>query len=236
MSRRPRSGFTLVELLVVIVIISLLAALITPAVMAGMRAAKRATITAEISSLHQAIETYKAQYGSYPPSTKAAFQNHLRNIFININDSEVTGLQDMNQAEILVFALRGYSPDKRRPITGSGERKPLFDFKPDRLTTTTNGAIYTAPNTSATPYVYFDLSRGGTPSNFSGTGGTIGPYKMSGGGSYANAKSFQIISTGLDNEFGGGSVELKTGDISGGHSDNLTNFAGGSQLIDYIDQ
>lgn len=235
--RRPPRAFTLVELLVVIVIIALLAAMITPAVMAAMRAAKRTAISTEISSLHAAIEQYKAQYGSYPPQDAAAYKEHLKAIFINLDPGEVSKVpSSMTPAQVLVFALQGYSSNKRYPLTG--DKKPLFDFKPERLSTTGAGAVYYAPNTSDTPYVYFDCSRytgTGNSTTFSGNGG-IGPYKLSGGGSYANAKSFQIISTGLDNEFGGGSVELKSGAIAGGHIDNLTNFSGGKPLIDYIDQ
>ena len=237
--RRLPRAFTLVELLVVIVIISLLAALITPAVMAALRAAKRTAISTEINSLAGAIETYKAQYGSYPPSSQAQFKAHLTHIFTNLDPNELTSVNAMDNAQILVFALQGYSPDKRKPLTGAGERKPFFDFKPDRLTGTTPQR-YTGPGTT-TPYVYFDCSRyqtSASPDTYN-TNGTIKPYKLTTaqGGGYANAKSFQIVSTGLDNDFGTdtGYVLDNTG-IKAGHIDNLTNFSGGKQLSDYIDQ
>jgi type II secretory pathway pseudopilin PulG len=227
-------------LLVVIVIIALLAALITPAVMAAMRTAKRTQISTELSQLHSALEAYKAQYGSYPPSNKAAFQNHLRSIFINIDNSEVTGLPNMDNTQILVFALRGYSPDKRRPITGGGERKPFFDFKPDRLDTSVNPPRYAAPNTTK-PYVYFDCSRYPTTNSTESysNNGIAKPYKLptAQGGGYANAKSFQIISSGLDNEYGTDTgFVLDNSGIKDAHTDNLTNFSEGKPLIDYIDK
>ena len=54
-----RSGFTLVELLAVIMIIALLAALVTPAVMRARNTARNAAIKAEIDLLHMAIMNYK---------------------------------------------------------------------------------------------------------------------------------------------------------------------------------
>ncbi len=241
MTRRPQSGFTLVELLVVIVIIAILAALITPAVMAGMRAAKRAAISAEINTMATAIETYKTQYKSYPPQDSDTYKKHLAAIFINIDPAELAKVPaNMTPAQVLVFALRGYSANKRYPLTG--DRIALFPFKTERLSgnALTDGAVYYSLNTTQAPYVYFDCSRyTGTGNNatFSGNGG-IGPYKMSGGAKYANAGGFQIISTGLDSQFGGGSVELKAGSggITGNHIDNLTNFSEGKQLSDFIDQ
>ena len=63
----PRSGFTLVELLVVIVIIGILAALLTGAVVAARLAARRAVIRSDISQLEMALERYKNEVGEYPP-------------------------------------------------------------------------------------------------------------------------------------------------------------------------
>lgn len=64
---RPRSGFTLVEVLTVIVILSILAALTVGAVMMARTAARRAAIRVEISQLETALENYKREYGEYPP-------------------------------------------------------------------------------------------------------------------------------------------------------------------------
>ena len=54
-----RGGFTLVELLAVIMIIALLAGLLTPAVMRARNSARNAAIKAEIDMLHMAIMNYK---------------------------------------------------------------------------------------------------------------------------------------------------------------------------------
>jgi prepilin-type N-terminal cleavage/methylation domain-containing protein len=62
-----RGGFTLVELLAVIMIIALLAALVTPAVMRSLSSARAAAVKTEIDLLHMAVMNYKNEYGSFPP-------------------------------------------------------------------------------------------------------------------------------------------------------------------------
>ena len=64
---RGRSGFTLVELLVVVAIIGVLAALVTPAIFQARVSAQNAAIRAEIDLLHMGIMNYKNRFGSYPP-------------------------------------------------------------------------------------------------------------------------------------------------------------------------
>lgn len=65
--RGPRRGFTLVELLTVIVILGILAGLISAAVLAAMGKAKRAVVTLEINGLEAAARMFKEKYGDYPP-------------------------------------------------------------------------------------------------------------------------------------------------------------------------
>lgn len=64
---RPR-GFTLVEMLMVIVIISILIGLLIVAVAPAITKGKVATVRAEIDQLHNAVERYKMEFGAYPPS------------------------------------------------------------------------------------------------------------------------------------------------------------------------
>jgi general secretion pathway protein G len=65
---RRRPGFTLIELMVVVVIIALLVALLVPAVLAGIRTARNAAVQTEISLLATALVQFKSAYGDYPPS------------------------------------------------------------------------------------------------------------------------------------------------------------------------
>lgn len=71
--RRPthhprRPGFTLVELLVVIVVLSMLIALLFPAIQGAINAAYAARVTAEINNLATALNQFKSNFSDYPPS------------------------------------------------------------------------------------------------------------------------------------------------------------------------
>jgi general secretion pathway protein G len=63
--RRPR-GFTLLELMVVIVIIGVLAALIAPAVLDKIGTAKATAARSDIQSIMNALKMYKLDNGRYP--------------------------------------------------------------------------------------------------------------------------------------------------------------------------
>src|SRR5271157_1538041 len=65
--RGPR-GFTLVELLAVMLILAFLIALLLPAINGALRTAKNAAVGGEINQLAQALASFKARYGDYPPS------------------------------------------------------------------------------------------------------------------------------------------------------------------------
>jgi general secretion pathway protein G len=67
-STRNRQGFTLVELLVVMIIIAALAAVIVPRVFARAEQGRRAKAIADINSLETALDSYAADNGSYPTS------------------------------------------------------------------------------------------------------------------------------------------------------------------------
>lgn len=136
--RVHRSGFTLVEMLVVISIIGLLVGLTVPAVNMARRAVQRAAIVFEVQTLGNAVEQYKTKFGDYPPdgSDRSIFERHFRKAFSNIAASEFTALYAnansssgvatsvMDPPEALVFALGGFSSDATHPFTGKGG--PLF--------------------------------------------------------------------------------------------------------------
>jgi general secretion pathway protein G len=67
---RSPSGFTLLELLVVLVILGLLAGVIGPQVMKHVGTSKSKTATVQIEELGTAVEMYRLEVGSYPTTAQ----------------------------------------------------------------------------------------------------------------------------------------------------------------------
>jgi general secretion pathway protein G len=65
---RSRRGFTLIEILVVIVVIAILATLVAPNVFQHVGAAKDATAKSQIEMLGAALDAYRLDNGRYPSS------------------------------------------------------------------------------------------------------------------------------------------------------------------------
>ncbi|MGH7669477.1 MAG: type II secretion system major pseudopilin GspG, partial [Gemmatimonadaceae bacterium] len=62
------SGFTLIELMVVIVVIAILATLVAPNIFQHVGAAKSATAKSQIEMLGTALDAYRLDNGHYPTS------------------------------------------------------------------------------------------------------------------------------------------------------------------------
>jgi general secretion pathway protein G len=73
-ARAVHRGFTMVELLMVIIVIAILMALLLPAINSALKAARRAAVLSEINQLAQALANFKAKYGDYPPSRFLAIE------------------------------------------------------------------------------------------------------------------------------------------------------------------
>jgi len=66
MHRHPRLGFTLIEILVVIVVIAVLAGLVAPNVFKHVGEAKNITARSQIEMLGAALDGYRLDTGGYP--------------------------------------------------------------------------------------------------------------------------------------------------------------------------
>jgi general secretion pathway protein G len=80
-----QAGFTLVELLIVVIILGILAAIVLPQFASTTDDAKTAALDTDLSGLRSAIELYYQQHGAYPSAatdgtganTPAAFTSQL---------------------------------------------------------------------------------------------------------------------------------------------------------------
>lgn len=68
--RHRQHGFTLLELMVVIVILGMLAAIATPQVMKYLGSAKADTTRIQIQNLGTVLDLYRLQTGTYPTSSE----------------------------------------------------------------------------------------------------------------------------------------------------------------------
>ena len=76
-----RRGFTLVEMLLVLMLIALLATLVTPVVTGGLARARESTLRADLYALRKAIDDYYADTGAYPPELdELVTKRYLRRI------------------------------------------------------------------------------------------------------------------------------------------------------------
>jgi len=248
---RPRKGFTLVEMLVVVVIIGVLAGLITGAAVVVNRAAKRAVVAAEINNLEKALHAYKEKFGDYPPdgTDSTLTKMHLAKAFpyaVNLTPPAIDpstalcfwlgGMRD-TQGNFI-----GFSPDQRNPFetaTITGRIGPFFDFDKRRVQAVGQLFRYLPPNGNlqSDPYIYFRARLNNQyVGQWTGGGATIRPYQDAVAGGFVNPKTFQILSPGLDGKYWNGQspqpgVRFPTGDdYNPAQYDDITNFSGGRTL------
>jgi prepilin-type N-terminal cleavage/methylation domain-containing protein len=108
----PRRGFTLVEMLVVLLIIAGLMALLTPAIWSAVLRAREAAIISEIDQLHNAMQAYKEKHLVFPPAMattdvnlrKGKFMLHLRTVY----PSSAYGLRNTDFDNLNTYVKANY--------------------------------------------------------------------------------------------------------------------------------
>ena len=117
------SGFTLVELLVVISIITILAGLTISTMSYAQNNAARNRAKAEISALSLAIESYKIDNGDYPRDTAGKTDGLDAS-----QNTDATSAAYQAASLVLYKALSGDTNNTRQPIA-----KVYFPFKSNML-------------------------------------------------------------------------------------------------------
>jgi len=90
---RAKNGFTLVEILIVVVILGILAAIVIPQFTEASTEAKLATLRCDLQTLRSQIEMYKIQHNDIPPGL-ASFEDQMTG-YTDI-DGIVQGAADPN--------------------------------------------------------------------------------------------------------------------------------------------
>jgi prepilin-type N-terminal cleavage/methylation domain-containing protein len=111
-----RSGFTLVEILIVIAIISVLASMTTAGVILARENARKAVAKVTLAGLTSALGDYILDTGRYPGAKAPAADNAFPDLY---------------------EALAGLRP----PKGGGGPSAPYFDFKLENLMVPDDGAV-----------------------------------------------------------------------------------------------
>ncbi len=167
-----RSGFTLVELLVVIAIIAILASVITVAASGAINAAKRAKAGNMANQIQTAILAYNTEYGVYPlPSGQTT----------DLIEG-AGGTYDAKEKD-LFFALCGnvnpYSPaTPANNAAGVSNTRNLAFLTPKRTEVDPNGVVYNL-FTSQTAPQYYSIAMDGDYSGVLGDSGTAAPPDFS---------------------------------------------------------
>ncbi|PQO38162.1 type II secretion system protein [Blastopirellula marina] len=180
---------------------------------------KRATLFTRHLSKMFPQRNGSIDYPTYIPATPVTpsiLQQMINNGYVS-PDGNTTSDYQFNQidpSEAFVIFLMGFSPDVERPLTGPGERKPLFEFDRSRLVDPDKDGWWSYKGRySESEYVYFNSKTyddgAASPSVASYApqigGGTARPYGtiVNGNFVWAAPKTYQILLAGLDDNFGG---------------------------------
>ena len=120
---RGQDGFTLIEIMVVILIIGLLALMVVPRLRGVADRAKRTKAQADIQELKQALDRYYLDNGSYPttdqglqalvspPTAGRVPSNYEQGGYIEKLPSDPWGNQYFYQSDGTTYALKSFGPD-----------------------------------------------------------------------------------------------------------------------------
>ncbi len=145
MSRRTRlksgrSGFTLIEILTVIVIIGLLAGMISTAVLLAKKKALSVSRTAELATIKSALEAYRFEYQEWPcpegaMTTPPSTATYKDNNNVVIDDWLLNSNPGRNERNVRFINVGDYRRDALgNLIDNKGDTYEIvFDFDNDKV-------------------------------------------------------------------------------------------------------
>lgn len=200
-ARRRRAGFTLVEMLVVIIIIAILAGMTLVGVNAAMRSSKISGTQTMLDQIKVSIEQYNVQWGDIPPTN-----------FAEISPAKVNDIN--NGIETMTACLS--SQEKGGPRFKLDKSDLYCNIDGDKLLANPNNwyfgtnELFEIGDYFGRPLVYFHFKDYAKPSSL------IVSYRFIAGAAlerakpmmdpttkaYVNADKFQVFSTGPDGKPG----------------------------------
>ena len=94
--RRPARGFTLVEILIVVIILGILAAIVIPQFTNASQDARKSSLTSQLQTIRSQIELYKLQHlDQFPPALVAGGATAWDDMTIrtNVDHTAATGAE-----------------------------------------------------------------------------------------------------------------------------------------------
>ena len=104
MSRKDRHGFTLIELMLVLVVIGILIGLLSSALVKAKESARKTRAMGDVASLATMLSNYRHEYGEWPSfktSGTEVFQDNNYRIVEYIQNHNPRGVQFANWSEYI---------------------------------------------------------------------------------------------------------------------------------------
>lgn len=90
---RNQKGFTLIELMIVVIILGVLAAILIPRFMGAQDRARCKAAVADITTIREGLGLYYVEYGHFPGSGSGAYEGHIKDsvrLYVSPPDTGVT--------------------------------------------------------------------------------------------------------------------------------------------------
>ena len=140
--RTRKGGFTLVEILIVVIILGILAAIVIPQFTSASQDARRNSLTSQLQTLRSQLELYKLQHLDQLPTELVGSTPNWSQLTMKTNDQGATGTST-------AFPFGPYlQADPKNPLNGStGVRVITADVAGgDASGTTTAGFLINSSN------------------------------------------------------------------------------------------